>query len=118
MTPNSVLGFKDTEFPEFRGYAEDIRTYNRYKDSESLIAYRKCFLGIVMVIRGARDFFGFLILNKELDSWNTMELKRRPLNDIIKMFQLGGTDNLVVIDSELYKVFERKVLYKGLIENE
>ena len=111
MKPNDIYKKNDSYF---NGYSSTISLYEGYADKDCIIAYRKGFLGTAMLIKGKREIFGFLIFNKYSSRWSRPELNRKTLREIKHIFEEDGNEKLVIVDTEEYKVFERKVLFKGL----
>ena len=111
MKPTEIIKDKSADF---NGYSSTIRLYGDYADKDCVIAYRKGFLGTAMLVKGKREIFGFLIFNKYSSRWSRPELNRKTLREIKHIFEEDGNEKLVIVDTEEYKVFERKVLFKGL----
>jgi len=95
-------------------YSETFRLYSRYKNEECVIAYRKCFMGVAMVIKGKKELFGFVVMDENTTKWRTSELQRKELKEIIKLFNLEDANKVIIIDEENYKLFERKVLFNSI----
>jgi hypothetical protein len=98
------------------GYAESIRAYRKYQNTDCVIAYRKSFLGTVLLIKGLRNMFGFVITEPIISrSRYRPELKRISLKQIQLLFNNQDENKLVVIDADQFKIFERMVLFDAIV---
>ena len=113
MRPIDIVA---TKRDNLNGYSADLQIWDMYHNEDCVIAYRKCFLGDVILIKGRREMFGFLISTKPASRWGICELNRKDLRDIIKLFEEPGEDKLVILNDKEYKIFGRKVLFKGLMD--
>jgi len=113
MKPSEIV---PTKSDNLNGYSAESQLWDIYHNKDCVIAYRKCFLGDVILIKGIREMFGFLIFNKPASRWGIRELNRKDLRDIVKLFEEPGEDKLVILNDEEYKIFGRKVLFKGLMD--
>ena len=108
------------KFSEFAGYSEMIRLFHKYQNEDCVVAYRKCFMGNVILIQGKKEMFGFLILNKVVNRWGRVpELQRKSLREIKIIFnEVDDKNQVVIINEDGFKLFERKVLFDGITANE
>lgn len=115
MTPKELLKIGENEY--LAGLSEEQKTLRRYMDKECVVAYRKSFLGIVFLIKGKIEIFGFVILKQHL-KWGNRELLRKPLSTIQRLFNEDSEEKVVVIDNDNFRIFERRVLLDGLKDDE
>ena len=100
--------------PYYIGYAGAIRTFNDYKSEDCVVAYKSCFLGTLMVIRGTRGYYGFLFKNKESNLNNNDSINRISLDKTLKMLSIKDKNELIIISQDLYNKFERTVIFDSL----
>ena len=115
MKPSELISMKNNEY--FAGLSQNTKTFMRYKDKDSVVAYRKSFLGTAFLIKGKIELFGFVILNSHL-RWGNRELMRKGLKTIQILFNVEGNEKIEVIDEEHFKIFERRVLLEGLKDDD
>jgi hypothetical protein len=100
---------------DLRGYMSELRKLEEYQDENCVVAYLKNCLGVVMLIRTKKDFFGFIITRKNFRGYT---LFRTDISETYKMLnsaEESETDKLNIVEPELWKRFQAKV---GLIELE
>jgi hypothetical protein len=98
----------------FNAYADTNRLFAKYKNQDCVVAYRKCLMGVVMVIKGARDFIGLVFINDNVTKWSNTELHRKDLSQIMKLFNIEDKNEMVIVNQDEYGLFERKVLYNSI----
>lgn len=113
VKPNELVGSGD-----FNCYSEAGRLFQQYRNLDCVIAYRKCFMGFVMVVQGKRDMFGFIFLDSNVTKWRNAEMQRKSIREVKKLFDLTDLNQVVIVDEEKYKLFERKVLFSSIESNE
>jgi len=98
---------------DLRGYASERRKMEEYKNQDCVVAYCKNCLGVVMLIKSAKDFFGFIVTEKNFRGYTLFRI------DIIETYSYlmstTETHKLNIVEPELWKRFQAKV---GLVELE
>jgi hypothetical protein len=102
-----VLVDNEKTYISARSEVRDI--YIKYKDSPCVIAYKKCFMGCVLLIKGERGFFGFTFLNSNYGN-NSYSLTRKWEDDI---YSLLGDDSIVCDEME-FQIFKNKMALRKI----
>lgn len=100
--------------PYYYGYAGAVRIFNDYKNDDCVVAYKNCFLGTLMVVRGARGYYGFLFKNKESNLNNNDSIHRVDLSKTLKMLNIKDENKIIILNQDLYNKFERTVVFDSL----
>jgi hypothetical protein len=102
-------GFRKIENDDFRldlrGYASERRKLEEYQNQDCVVAYVKNCLGLIILIRTAKDFMGYIITEHDFRGYT---LFRMDLKEIYKYFNYGDEQEnhkLNVVEQELYKRF-------------
>lgn len=111
MTPKEVLGIQDSEY--VAGMSKERKILENYMETDCVVAYKKSHLGTTLIIKGKIEFFGFIVLSKEV-RWGNREVLRKSLRTIQILFSEESIEKLEVVDEENFKIFERRVLLDGL----
>jgi len=96
------------------GYADSRLLLKKYVDIDCVVAYKKCFMGITFIIKGKKDFFGLQFINETCNENNVNKIHRFSLVKIKKIFMLGDENDVIIVDKELFDLFERTVLYQAI----
>lgn len=82
-------------------------------DSECVVAIKKSFIGMMIVIKGKVNYFTF-IYTKELISRHNIAVWKRIYSDALIMKALNDENTKTeIIDAELYKRLERELVLKS-----
>ena len=114
MKPVELVSNKEVSRAE--GYSSDFKTFTSYKDEDVVVAYRRAFMGVAILIKGKRDFFGFVFINKSASKNNWCgSLYRKNLRSLNLLFEEeGGMDKVQIIDKELYQLFNKTILFMSI----
>jgi hypothetical protein len=102
---------EDNYYLDLSGYTSEKKHLLSYQYDNCVVAYAENSLGIIMLIKGKNEFFGYIITFEKFRGYN---LFRKEIIDIYKLLNLKNHD-LNIIEPELYKRFIARV---GLIELE
>jgi len=93
-------------------FHHEIRnTIDRYYDDDCVIAYKKCFMGMVIIFEGKRRYFSFVVITpKEIQ--NLLYLQINGLNiGVENSAELINDGGVIVNKKEWEKIIRDKMLF-------
>lgn len=116
MKPSELTGV--TNARATMAYSGDAKTLNKYIFQDCIIAYKKCFMGSVFLIKGKIGYFGFVFNKKGMPHY-AHDITRIELPNIQAIFnEEKYEEDKVIVNEEEYKSFERKVLFNSIARRE
>ena len=108
-----------SRYGEMIGYSIHLKTFAQYSDKECVVAYRTCYMGALMIIKGKVGFFCFTFLKSGMSRYNIAEptLSRIEPKDFIKIFDYTGEGEKVIVDEDGFNKFKRTILYGGIVND-
>jgi hypothetical protein len=108
MKPTEIINIPE-RYDSISSYSRDIQTLYSYKDNDCVIAYIKETLGTILLIRGAKKYFCFIVSNYRLHGNSTF---RPDTKQLYNMFE--GNPALIIVDKNSYENFKKLEVVKNL----
>lgn len=108
----SELGCDNTNSFRF-GRSEVLKAINQNINSE-IVAYDKSALGSLVIVKGKRIYFSFVILRKDIGSFGGYDYRTMRIKDMGKSIRLLENSNAKIINEELYEELQKKVVVEEL----
>lgn len=111
----SMSDIMGNEFSEY-GQSDQLKSFWKYReDEESLVAYNKEIIGLCMLIKGKRDYFGFVSIHSDDLHFGGYGYKCCRVYKLDEVLRLLG-NKPTVINEALWGKFQKVQLAKAFAE--
>ena len=109
MKLNELITYRPTYYRKYSARAEVCQMLNKYTDEDVVVAYVKCLLGNVVLIKG-KIIFGVISINEKFPC--PYQVERLENKEIIKL--INESPDKVIVNQEIFDMEVKKMLVESI----